>query len=109
MLSEKDKRIINQRTRKMLKSKKEFKEMIDTSLSPEVASKVWKDAHKRLARMYAEHMDLPKGVRTHTDQYIFPDINGTAAFCGNLSVLQYDPPDEGKYQNFNAAEPEADR
>ena len=72
MLSEKDKRIINQRTRKMLKSKKEFKEMIDTSLSPEVASKVWKDAHKRLARMYAEHMDLPKGVRTHTDQYIFP-------------------------------------
>ena len=72
MLSEKDKRIINQRTRKMLKSKKEFKAMIDTSLSPEAASKVWKDAHKRLARMYAEHMGLPKGVRTHTDQYIFP-------------------------------------
>ena len=53
MLSEKEKRIINQRTRKMLKSKKEFKAMIDTSLSPEAASKVWKDAHKRLARMYS--------------------------------------------------------
>ena len=72
MLSEKDKRIINQRTRKMLKSKKEFKEMIDNTLSPEDASRGWKDAHKRLAKMYAEHMDLPKGVRKHTDQFIFP-------------------------------------
>ena len=55
-----------------MKSKKELKEMIDSNLSPKDASRVWKDAHKRLARMYAEHMDLPKGVRTHTDQFIFP-------------------------------------
>ena len=42
------------------------------------------------------------------DQYLYPDIDGTAAFCRYFSVLQHDPPDEGKYQDFDPAESEAD-
>ena len=44
-----------------------------------------------------------------TDQYIFPDFDHTAALCGNLSVIQYGPYDEGEYKDSDAAEPEADR
>lgn len=57
---------------KALKGKKSFKEEMDKRLTKEDSEKAWTDAHKRLAKMYKEHDDLPKGVRAHTDSFIFP-------------------------------------
>lgn len=58
--------------RKVMKGKLAFKEEIDRRLSAEDSEKVWKQAHKRLAKMYRDYSNLPKGVSNHTDSFIFP-------------------------------------
>ena len=63
---------IKKKTIKTLKSKKAFKDEITLRLSPEQCKKVWRDAHRRLYKMYVEHQDLEKGVAMHTDAFIFP-------------------------------------
>lgn len=63
---------VKKKTVKILKSKKVFKEEIDKRMPAADSEKVWKEAHKRLYKMYMEHRDLPKGVSMHTDSFIFP-------------------------------------
>ena len=72
MLTEKEKSILKKKAIKTLRGKKAFKKEIAARLSDAECEQVWSDAHKRLYRMYLAHPDLPKGVRVHTDSFIFP-------------------------------------
>ncbi|WP_051211662.1 L-2-amino-thiazoline-4-carboxylic acid hydrolase [Butyrivibrio fibrisolvens] len=63
---------LKKRTIKTMKEKKVFMVEITKRLSSSECEKIWRDAHKRLYKMYAEHQDLPKGVAMHTDSFIFP-------------------------------------
>lgn len=57
---------------KTLKKKLFFKDEIGRNFTAEETEKIWADARLRLQKMYDEHSDLPKGVRLHTDGFIFP-------------------------------------
>lgn len=57
---------------KLMKSKKSFKQKMDEVLPKEDSDRAWKDAEKRLTKICEEYPNLPKGVRAHTDTYIFP-------------------------------------
>lgn len=57
---------------KIMKGKQSFKKEMDKELSREDSDKAWKDAHSRLAKMFAAYPNLSKGVRAHTDSFIFP-------------------------------------
>lgn len=63
---------IKEKTLKTMKGKKVFKDEIARRVSSSECEKIWKDAIKRLYRMYVEHNNLPKGVAMHTDGFIFP-------------------------------------
>jgi hypothetical protein len=63
---------LKKKTIKTMKEKEAFKGEITKRLSSSECEKIWRDAHKRLYKMYAEHQDLPKGVTMHTDSFIFP-------------------------------------
>ena len=72
MLTQKEAQKLKKKTYKTLKEKEMFLEELKSRMDPGEAEKIWKNAHKRLYRAYAEHGDLPKGVRMHTDSFIFP-------------------------------------
>ena len=57
---------------KMMKSKACFKNKMDEVLPREDSDKAWRDAHRRLEKMFAMYPNLPKGVCAHTDSFIFP-------------------------------------
>ena len=76
---------VRKKTIKVMKSKKIFREEICKRMSAADKEKVWKNAHKRLYKMYIEHRDLPKGVSMHTDSFIFP------AAAIYLSMKEIDP------------------
>ena len=57
---------------KTMKGKRFIREEIFRRLSPEMSTRVWSDATARLAQMFEDHPDLPKGVAAHTDNFIFP-------------------------------------
>jgi hypothetical protein len=63
---------LKKKTVKTMKDKIAFKREIANRLSQEECEGIWHDAHKRLYKMYEEHMDLPKGIAMHTDSFIFP-------------------------------------
>lgn len=65
-------RELRKKTLKTLKSKQVFKTEISKRLSSAECEKVWNDSYERLYKMYADHLDLPKGVSMHTDSFIFP-------------------------------------
>lgn len=58
--------------RKMMDSKKEFRTEIEKWFPEEKAEKIWRRCRSRLAKIYRKYPDLPRGVRTHTDAFIFP-------------------------------------
>lgn len=72
MYTEEEKKIIKKKVLKTMKGKGFLKGKIAERVSESELEEIWKDAHKRLAKMYADHMDLPDGVKTHTDGFIFP-------------------------------------
>ena len=63
---------LSEKAYKIIKSKKLFKKEMMKRFSPSDVEKIWKDAESRLYIMYTTHTDLPKGVRSHTDNFIFP-------------------------------------
>ena len=63
---------LKKKTTRTMKSKEMFLEELKQRMSQDEAEKIWRDAHKRLYKAYAEHTDLPKGVKSHTDSFIFP-------------------------------------
>lgn len=54
------------------RDKQDFKDRMDKVLPREESDRAWQDAHSRLVKMYAAYPNLSKGVRAHTDSYIFP-------------------------------------
>ena len=69
---ENEKNELKKKTIKILKGKEAFKKEISGIFSQTECDKVWRDAHKRLYKMYIGHQGLPKGVAMHTDSFIFP-------------------------------------
>ena len=63
---------LRKKTLKTLNNKQVFKTEISKRLSSAECEKVWNDSYERLYKMYADHLDLPKGVSMHTDSFIFP-------------------------------------
>ena len=59
---ENEKNELKKKTIKTLKGKEAFKKEISSRFSQTECDKVWRDAHKRLYKMYIGHQDLPKGV-----------------------------------------------
>lgn len=57
---------------KVMKGKQSFKDKMDEVLPKEDSDKAWQDAHTRLLKIHTAYQNLPKGVRAHTDAYIFP-------------------------------------
>jgi hypothetical protein len=49
---------IKKKTAKIMKGKKAFKNEMDKRLLASDRDRIWRDAHKRLYKMYAEHRDL---------------------------------------------------
>lgn len=58
--------------KKTMETKQVFKDVLAGRFTADVAERIWADATERLNAMYAGHPDLPKGVRAHTDSFIFP-------------------------------------
>lgn len=63
---------LKKKTLKTMKDKIAFKHEIANRLSQAECDSIWRDAHKRLYKMYEEYSDLSKGVAMHTDSFIFP-------------------------------------
>jgi len=63
---------LKKKTVKTVKGITAFKYEIAERMSEAECDSIWRDAHKRLYKMYAEHSDLSKGVAMHTDSFIFP-------------------------------------
>ncbi len=63
---------IKKKTIKALKSKKNFKKELSNKLSRDEVESIWKESHHKLAKMLEKYADIPKGVKTHTDNSIFP-------------------------------------
>jgi hypothetical protein len=63
---------LKKKTVRIMKSKKAFKAEIEKRFSASEGEKIWKNAHRRLCKMYSEHESLPKGISAHTDSFIFP-------------------------------------
>ena len=58
--------------KKELKKKEIFKVEISNNFSENDTENIWGDAVLRLQTMYDNHKNLPKGVKRHTDGFIFP-------------------------------------
>ena len=57
---------------RIMKKKKFIKDEMDRLLEKEISDAVWLGAERRLDAILKEYSSLPKGVRTHTDTFIFP-------------------------------------
>ena len=56
----------------ILKKKTYLRREIEKRLPKEQADALWQQAEEKLAFLLAQHTDLPRGVRRHTDIRIFP-------------------------------------
>ena len=57
---------------KILKKKAFIRAEMDRQLSKEQSDALWTESTAKLDEILKEYVDLPKGVRLHTDNYIFP-------------------------------------
>ena len=90
MLPENQKKELNKKACKVMKSKKLFKTEIAKRFAPSETEKIWADAENRLFELYASHTDLPKGVSAHTDSFIFPAAAIYLAMKEADSEIAYD-------------------
>ncbi len=63
---------LKRKTVRTLKKKQAFRDEMGKRMSTADCESVWRNAHRRLYRMYEDHKDLPKGIGMHTDTFIFP-------------------------------------
>ena len=57
---------------KILKRKSIYKEEMERTLPEDQSNRIWADAAAKLDAMLDRYSSLPKGVRSHTDNFIFP-------------------------------------
>ena len=62
---------MNKKVNKIIKQKLNYKKELQNRLPEETCNKIWKNIHQRLTSFYEEYNDLPKGVASHTDAFIF--------------------------------------
>ena len=60
------------KAQKIMKKKAFIREEMEKQLTEKQSEYLWRKATKRLNDILKEYEALPKGVRTHTDQFIFP-------------------------------------
>lgn len=89
-LTQKEEEKLKKKTYKIMKDKETFLEELKERMDLPEAEKLWKNAHKRLYKFYAEHTDVPKGVRMHTDNFIFPAAAIYLAIKEKDADLAYD-------------------
>ena len=58
--------------KQIMKGKRFIKGQMDSRLPREQSDLLWEKATERLDVILKQYADLPKGVRMHTDNYIFP-------------------------------------
>ena len=57
---------------KIMKKKQFIKDEMDRQLTLKRSNFIWRKATKRLDSILDQYKDLPKGVHTHADSFIFP-------------------------------------
>ena len=57
---------------RIMKKKLSIKAEMDRQLTEKQSEYLWEKATKKLASILEQYSSLPKGVRSHTDHYIFP-------------------------------------
>ena len=55
-----------------MKSKQSFKAEMDHQMPKTTSDTMWEKAEGRLSEIMEQYKEIPKGVHTHTDNYIFP-------------------------------------
>ena len=61
---------IKKKTIKALKGRKSYKKELRNKLSDEEVEIIWKESHRKLAKMLEKYANIPEGVKTHTDNSI---------------------------------------
>lgn len=57
---------------KIMKKKQFIKAEMDRQISTKLSDKIWKQSTAVLTRILRKYADVPDGVRSHTDVFIFP-------------------------------------
>ena len=60
------------KAQKIMKKKQFIKDEMDRQLTQKRSNFLWRKATKQLDVILDQYKDLPKGVHTHTDSFIFP-------------------------------------
>lgn len=60
------------KARKIMKSKAFIKAEMDRQMSRKQSDHLWRKSMKKLGELLEQYKDLPSGVHTHTDNFIFP-------------------------------------
>ena len=63
-----EKEQLKKKTIKIMKSKRIFMDELRKRRSSTDCEKIWRDSHKRLYRMLAEHQSLSNGVALHFEK-----------------------------------------
>ena len=58
--------------KQIMKGKRFIKDEMDRQFSKTVSDELWQSAEKKLSMFMEQYAGIPKGVHTHTDNYIFP-------------------------------------
>jgi hypothetical protein len=59
---------------RIMKKKGFIKAEMDRQLTEKQSNFLWKKATRRLAAILNQYASLPKGIRSHTDNFIFPSV-----------------------------------
>ena len=57
---------------RIVKKKQFIKKEMDRQISAELSDKIWNQSTSVLSRMLRKYADIPEGVHSHTDVFIFP-------------------------------------
>lgn len=83
--------------KKIMKNKSFIKAEMDRQLTRKQSDFLWRKSTKRLDSILIRYQNLPKGVHTHTDSFIFP------AAAIYLTAKEYVPAEKGYSIIENAA------
>jgi hypothetical protein len=56
----------------IMKKKRFIKKEMDRQISLEMSDRIWKRSTEKLEQILRKYADIPAGVRSHTDLFIFP-------------------------------------
>ena len=71
---------------KIMKKKSFIRKEMERQLGKKLSDEIWTDSTEKLSELLVRYNDLPKGVHTHTDNYIFP--SASVYLCAKEKVDQ---------------------